>query len=1540
MRIIIETENEIFETFLPESISGNYWLECNSKKLLNVNAENGNWVLKSSNDVKIALEKTDINHNNSFKDSEIINVNNTYYAINSTTNEKYTLYTLPSIMDLKKYVVDWLNIGSLSIGRNVDCDIAIDNSLFVPQQLGFNFSNENKMVSVKNQDNTRMFINNSFSENSFLQSGDVIFVGGVYIYFFGSVLLIANNKNNVSLISHKIREIVPKDNPVIDYTKFVDKEVLLYDEDSYFQRPPRFKRQIEKKVFDIDPPPQKERQDDTPLIFTIAPMLTMGMMSMVTGVNSIQKIVNGDSDLEQQFSSLLMTVGMLVAMIIFPLVQKSYNKKKQEAKEKKRVQKYKDYLDGKYREIIDEVGYQRNVLIEDNLPLDKVRDVILDNSRRLWERKLEDPDFLELRLGVGNRKPDIEIKTPEDHFTVDEDNLKKLVASIINNNNELESVPITLNFRDNNKVGLIGSKKDINVFYDSLMLQIMAYHGYDMLRIVILTSDSNHSYWDKYKSVPFLWNNDKSLRYYATNKDDTNKLTSYLMEEYNYRKEVADESNDPVQFNPYYLVITDDFVPLKNNVFVSEILKNKENLGYSIIISSNKLNVISNECNMFINVNKDVSGVFTNQLAAENQMTFKPDIINFSLGSCITKISNIPMDINNGKFMLPKVYGFLEMYDVGNVNQLNIINRWKDNDIINSLQAPVGIDEQGELLKLDLHEKAHGPHGLVAGMTGSGKSEWIISYILSMAVSYSPEEVQFVLIDYKGGGLALTFDNRETGKKLPHVVGTLTNLDVVEIQRSLASINSELKRRQSIFKESRAKLNESSMDIYKYQELYRQGKLDKPMSHLFIISDEFAELKSQQPEFMDELISTARIGRSLGVHLILATQRPSGVVDDQIWANSKFRVCLKVQDKSDSNDMLKRPDAAFLKETGRFYLQVGYNEFFVLGQSAYAGVPYYESAQKTVAVDSTIDFVNDMGMVIKQGDVPKESTQQEQKGEELPNILDYIIETSKSQNLKIESLWLGSIPGVIYVDKLKEKYGFEKEEFILNPVVGEYDEPHRQLQNILTVPISKDGNFLLYGASGSGKELFLTTLIYSLVTTYSPTEVGIYIMDFGTEVLNNFKDCSHVGDIVHSNDEEKIENLFKYINTEIDFRRKKFLQYNGNYYDYVTQAEEKIPNLVVIINQYDVFAELYNNYSEKLYELTRDCNKFGIYFVITSTSINGVKSKLLQTFKTIYTLQLNNEFDYKSIYGNTGNIVPSKLYGRGLFKKDRVLEFQTAYAFEKDDLYKNIVATSIKTFMKYKTRMRGIPVLPKEVEFANINKGKIDFNFIPVGMVKKDLGIASIKMADELSYLISFREFDPNIPFIDIFLHILDYSDMNTFVFDSKYIYEEGKFNKIKYVNNGYTNSINKLNKFVDDLEKVIEDNNNNLRSIKDVKDVLCVIIGFDKFMNLLSEEDKNNFVNVLTKSKESLKVHFIFIDIPGAYKSYEFETWYKSSINNGSGLWIGDGFADQFLIKPTKVIQDYYEVIGNNYGYIVENGQVKFIKVIEKFESTNTKKN
>ena len=348
-------------------------------------------------------------------------------------------------------------------------------------------------------------------------------------------------------------------------------------------------------------------------------------------------------------------------------------------------------------------------------------------------------------------------------------------------------------------------------------------------------------------------------------------------------------------------------------------------------------------------------------------------------------------------------------------------------------------------MQLDLHQKFQGPHGLVAGMTGSGKSEFLITYILSMAVNYHPDEVAFVLIDYKGGGLAGAFDDPDKGIHLPHLVGTITNLDGPTIQRALVSIQSELTRRQRIFNQVKHITDEGTMDIYAYQRLYRGGQVDEPMPHLFIISDEFAELKQQEPEFMERLISIARIGRSLGVHLILATQKPSGVVNDQILSNTKFRICLKVQDRSDSMDMLKRPEAAELKDTGRFYIQVGYNEFFSLGQSAWAGAPYEPRSQVVSRRDDSVQVIDNVGQPLIEVRPPREA--QTAQGSELIAVLKELTAVAQAQGIPFRSLWKPMLPHPLDL----EKSCWPGEENRLEFCAGYLDDPAAQRQFPLTL---------------------------------------------------------------------------------------------------------------------------------------------------------------------------------------------------------------------------------------------------------------------------------------------------------------------------------------------------------------------------------------------------------------------------------------------------------------------------------------------------------
>ena len=256
---------------------------------------------------------------------------------------------------------------------------------------------------------------------------------------------------------------------------------------------------------------------------------------------------------------------------------------------------------------------------------------------------------------------------------------------------------------------------------------------------------------------------------------------------FDYRKEKEKNTSFKKEdFNQTFLIITDSFKKIRNFDIIKEILENKNYYGFSLIILDNKLTNLPDQCSNFINLNNNFEGELKNNQNINKITKFSVDFsVNIDYDECVKILANIPIEItNDDENQIVNKIGFLEMYDIGKIEQLNSLTRWQKNNPILNLQVPIGIGKSGEKITIDLHEKYHGPHGLIAGMTGSGKSEFIITYILSMAINYHPYEVQFILIDYKGGGLTGAFENNNIGLKLPHLVGTITNLDENEIKRS------------------------------------------------------------------------------------------------------------------------------------------------------------------------------------------------------------------------------------------------------------------------------------------------------------------------------------------------------------------------------------------------------------------------------------------------------------------------------------------------------------------------------------------------------------------------------------------------------------------------------------------------------------------------------------------------------------------------------------------------------------------------------------
>ena len=1531
MRISLIKKNEIKSFVLPPQIHGNYWIvdktdDGKERNFVNIVAtDDDKWEMLSNYEVSVYDGATYVN-------SVILSMNK-FYTL-KVDKEEDTLLYVSEVYDKNTFQLMIKKESDVVIGSDASSQICCKTAFMAPMHARLTYKSNTWVINAVSL-NDAIYVNNERTNSRKLNNGDVIFIAGLKIIIVRNTIIV-NNIENIRVDANTFAEArFPKQ--VAKEFKENDEDIVLYKDNDYFFKAPRFRSSNEKVVLQIDAAPQQEKENKTPLIYTLGPMITMGMTSLMSAFTAINNVVIGGRSFAQALPSIIIATAMLATMIIWPLLTKRYQNKQRKAYQKYRVEKYTQYIESKRAFVREVMKNQMQSLLESFPSLDELKKTILYKKTNLWEREIDEDDFLKVRLGTGTIPVNMDIKYPEEHFTLEENDLKGILDNLVNDSKDLENVPITISFTQKYISAIIGEYPVISQITYGLILQLITYHSYDDLKLVFFTSEENEKKWEFAKVLPHAWSDDKQIRFFATGADDMKQVSSYLESEFQARSFKDSDPNSTRSYDyrynkPYYFIIIDDFKTARDIEIIKDVLDSKSNVGFSIFILNDKLTNLPNECMDFICIgHNNRSVIFEGELVTNKQKKFVADLDpTLNLYDYALRLANIPIDTSKDEQAFPKAISFLEMYNVGKVEQLNSFNRWEVNVPLNSLQAPIGVDKQGNLFKLDLHEKFHGPHGLIAGMTGSGKSELIITYILSLAVNYHPNEVSFIIIDYKGGGVAGAFENKETGIKLPHIAGTITNLDTVEMNRSLVSIESELRRRQKAFNKARELSNESTIDIYKYQKLYRSGVVEEPISHLFIICDEFAELKLQQPEFMDQLISTARIGRSLGVHLILATQKPSGIVDDQIWSNSRFRICLKVGEKQDSMDMIKCPDAALLKNVGRFYLQVGYNEFFAEGLSAWCGAQYIPTDKLRRKKDASINFIDNIGYVTKSVDDDKK-TSGINLGEQLSNIIKYLIDVANEQNIKVRQLWLDRIPNIIYVDDLSKKYLYKSQEYIINPIIGEYDDPSNQRQELLTMNLSYGGNAIIYGASGSGKTTLISSLIYSTILKHSAEEVNFYIMDFGSEMFRIFLDAPQVGDVLLVNDVEKVVNLFKMLNSIIAERKKKFVDYNGDFNFYNKKSRSKLPLIVVILNNYEAFQENYEKYEDILLQLTREGPKYGITFVVSVNSVNGMRYRLKQNFKQEFVLQMNDDTDYVTILGNTNKVYPSHNLGRGLIKLDKVYEFQAAYPYVPEQVseYLTIICSKLKkTSFIFAER---VAILPEVVTKEEINYKLKGLEAVPIGIDKNTLNVMSWDFKNNFTTTISALEFDNMNYFIKPFISQFGQIDNATvLVLDAiKQLDGINSHKNIFYYDKDFNNVINSLNENVKKQHEVYTKNNYNKDILKNVKPAVCIIIGINSLLMKLTGDAKTNYNTLIENANIVQTIKFIFIDTIDVFKKIEYDNWYKGVAKNSEGIWLGNGIANQYTLKISRITKELQDDIPNGFGYVVKRGMPTLTKFL-----------
>ncbi|MBQ6841581.1 MAG: type VII secretion protein EssC [Bacilli bacterium] len=1501
---------------LPIEVDGAYSLYAHEKQFVaNVEEKNGKWVLT-------------LNQNIVFMSDEITEVKEYSRCIvkDAITGEVYFIYALP-LYD-KNTIKCLAFTDTIVIGKSSNADIFYGDSTIPEAEITLKYTNDHWVLNTILEN---IFVSDKRVKQAILKNGDYIFCYGLKIIVIDKLFIISNPDNLVKIQPTSFRAYVPPTEVEgATYAANIQEDLPLFDKSSYFFKAPRFDSVLQEEIVKVDEPPAPIKPNDTPVLLQIGPQLTMISISVFSIINYITMYLSGSTTTSRFIISLCTIIITMVSAFLWPMLTRNFNKKRSIKAENKRQIKYKEYLDAKTKEILLIQNKQKQIINEMLVAPGNCKLIIDSMDRKLWQRGVEHDDFLEVRLGIGNVPTKIKITLPEEKFSVDgDDQLLLAMKQLVNQSLIIPNVPLGVNLTTNSISAVVGKNYLTKNVIDNIFLQIMTFHSYTELKIVIFTDDANK--WDYLKILPHCWNNPKTIRYFATNSEEVSVVAGDLEKEFDERvieskkivegEDGEEEIRDVYKtFKPYYLVFTDNIESVRNVPLIKKILKHKKNMGFSLLMLNEQLSTLPSETKTFINIGDQVSGLITNELNTNNQSQFVADGNGgIDLYDCAVKLANIPIHIEKAKYELPSSLSFLEMYGVGKVEQLNCRERWKNNNPVNTLAVPIGIDQNGEIFKMDIHEKAYGPHGLVAGTTGSGKSEWIITFILSLAVNYHPDEVQFVLIDYKGGGLALSFENSEMGIKLPHLAGTITNLDKSEINRSIASIESELKRRQSIFNEAREKLKESSMNIYKYQQFYRKGMVDIPLSHLLIICDEFAELKQQQPEFMEQLISTSRIGRSLGVHLILATQKPSGVVNDQIWSNSKFKVCLKVQDKGDSNEILKKPDAAYLKQTGAFYLSVGNDDYYNLGQSAWAGAKYYPSDILLRKVDQSIQHIDNIGRTISNYDfeVPAEKKVASQ-GEELLNIIKYINDISKKELVYGNQLWLPNVKPVSYLSDLVSRYGHKYSRMNFTTPIGEYDEPRQQKQGLLTIDLA-EGNIGIVGQTGSGKEMLLSTIIWSSIIEHTPQEINYYIIDFGAETLKKFAKFPHVGEVVFQDDMSRVLGVMGIILEELERRKELFSEYDGSFTMYNKMSGSEVPLINVVINGFDVFQEAIPKFVDIITNLFRDAPRYGIVFIVSASTNGAIRSRQVQHFNHMIVLQMQDEGSYRAMTNCRRGLMPSRFVGRGICKighdDDSYCEFQTASIVPKEQEYAYIKSVAEQLVQHYNYKAKQLAQIPDNVTSEDLTSLITDITSVPIGYNFYEKDVAKYDFSGSKVLLVTGKDIKKNVPFLYGLASIFT-KMQNSSV---RIVDMLGIFNK----------PILDIKLFKEDFDPVIAALENDVLTRNETQGMgINIIIGAGQFKKKLKKagvEIFNNMINNIPASKQNL---FILIDDYDKLRTLKLEPWFNS-FDTTRGIWLGPGFHSQSLLSSNEVSAEDKKYDYAGLAYTITNGEYTVIKTV-----------
>ena len=892
-------------------------------------------------------------------------------------------------------------------------------------------------------------------------------------------------------------------------------------------------------------------------------------------------------------------------------------------------------------------------------------------SRRMWERRSDDPDFAHVRLGIGAQRLATRLARPETGPLEDLEPVSVMaLRRFIRMHAVVRGLPTAISLRAFPAVTVEGITDEVNALARSMILQLCTFHGPDLVRVAVVCADPETTDWSWAKWLPHVQHPTRrdgagparmlyhSLREFEEDHDPE------LTERPRFSRN-ASPSDGRIQ---WLVVLAGGYVNGDERSINDGGLDSVTVLG----LADNPLTLAARRGTQLV-LDKGALGArsafgvenfaVADQVSVETAEAVARRMARYSLATAAQLIN---LDAETG----PRDPGLMRLIGVPDAGNVDPDRVWRPRTPRDRLRVPVGVTETGQPLEIDIKEAAEngmGPHGLCIGATGSGKSEFLRTLVLSMVTTHAPESLNLVLVDFKGGATFLGLDG------LPHVAAVITNLEdeLAMVDRMRDALAGEMNRRQELLRSAGNFAN-----VADYERARMNGAALDPLPALFIVVDEFSELLSQKPDFAELFVMIGRLGRSLQMHLLLASQRLEEGKLRGLDSHLSYRIGLKTFSASESRAVLGVPDAYHLPAVpGSAYLKCDSSEP-VRFNASYVSGPYVPSTttrrndvtgRAGPAVPVRFFTATEVPDVRPAGDEIAETAPEPVAEDPVlrdgraVTVLDTVVAQLEGHGRAAHEVWLPPLDESPSVDALLPVRDWRSTASssisALRFPIGIVDRPYDQRRDVLTLDLAgAQGHAAVIGGPQSGKSTTLRTLILSAAVTHTPEQVQFYCLDFGGGTLSGLAGLPHVGSVATRLEEDRVRRTVAEVVTVLRRREARFRELGIDSMQEFRRrrstgdpsvADDRFGDVFLVVDGWATIRAEYEALEDTFSALAAQGLSYGIHLVVSASRWMEIRPVVKDLLGTRIELRLGDPAD-SEIDRKVAATVPIGRPGRGL----------------------------------------------------------------------------------------------------------------------------------------------------------------------------------------------------------------------------------------------------------------------------------------------------